>query len=124
MSKIFRGCHMSKKIKDDLSNSKTRNLPNRIDKTLDWLEQSREVWKSKCIKAKSDLKVKTLKVKRLSDRKDLWKQRVKQSTKEINIIQDALEASSKEIERLKAELNSKDTEITKLKKKLSYIRRK
>lgn len=115
---------MSKKEENNIKHPQTRILPKRIDKTLDWLEQSRDGWKSKCIEAKSDLKVKTLKVKRLRDGKDAWKQRVKESTKEIHAIKGARDACSKEIERLKAELNAKDLEIEVLKKKRSYIRRK
>lgn len=115
---------MRKKKETNLDHSQARILPRRMDKTLDWLEQSRDVWKNKCIEAKSDLKMKTLKVKRLRDGKDLWKLRLRESTKEIRVIKNARDAYSKEIERLKAELNAKDLEIAELKKKHSCIRRK
>ena len=124
MPKISDGVIMSKKEDRNSEIPQTRTLPKRIDKTIDWLEQSRDGWKNRCIECKSDLKVKTLAVKRLRDGKDVLKQRVKAATKEIHTIKSERDACSKEIERLKAELSAKELEITELKKKRSYIRKK
>jgi len=100
---------------------KTRLLPKRIDKTLDWLEASRDVWKDKCLTAKLALKMKTLSIKRLRDSRDKWKNQTKQFAITIQQIQNERENYIKEIENLKRDLIKKSSEIENLKKKSSSL---
>lgn len=108
---------MSKTPKASLKYTQTRCLPKRIDKALDWLEKSREVWKDKCVVAKLDLKKKTLSVKRLRDGRDEWKYRAQQATMTAKQLKSEREAFLVEIEQLKQELSRKNNELEKLKKK-------
>lgn len=108
---------MSKTQKTSPEHTQTRFLPKRIDKTLDWLEQSRDIWKDKCLVAKLELKKKTLSVKRLRDARDKWKQQVKQVVKIVQQLKNEYKKSLADIEKLKQELAIKNSEIEALKKK-------
>ena len=59
--------------KIDLEYANTRFVSKRIDKTLNWPIASRDAWKEKCLKAKLELKMRTLSVKRLQDGRNKWK---------------------------------------------------
>ena len=58
--------------------SKRPTISQRIDKTIEWLEHSRDQWKMKCLEAKLQLKRQTLATKRArkgrSDLKDELKE--------------------------------------------------
>lgn len=79
----------------------------RIDKTVQWLAESRESWKEKTKASKAELKVTTLALKRARDDRALYSRQAKE-------------------ERLKArqELKKKDAEIEELKKRLEYADQK
>jgi hypothetical protein len=96
-------------------------LPKRIDKTLDWLIKSRDGWKEKCLKAKLELKMRSLSVKRLRDGRDKWKYQSKQAATIIQQMENTLEECFKETQMLKKELNRKNNEIENLKKKPSFL---
>ena len=54
--------------KDSSSSDTTANaLAKRVDKTLQWLEVSRDQWKQKAKDAKEELKKRTLAVRRAQD---------------------------------------------------------
>ena len=108
---------MSKTPKFSSKDTQISCLPKRIDKTLDWLQKSRDVWKDKCVVAKLDLKKKTLSVKRLRDGRDEWKYRAQQATMTAQQMKSERKAFLVEIEQLKQELSRKNNEIEKLKKK-------
>lgn len=79
----------------------TARTPKRIDKTLQWLEESRDSWKDKTQTSKAKLKVTTLALKRA--REDRSK---------------CVEELKKERRNNLEELYQKDIEITKLKQQL------
>jgi hypothetical protein len=59
---------------EQLSNPESENkLPARLDKTLAWLEESREKWKQKCKETKLQLKRQTFAIKRLKEGRNNWK---------------------------------------------------
>ncbi len=94
-------------------------LPKRIDKTIQWLENSRDSWKDKCLRAKNQLKKTTLAMKRARKGRGRWRQKV-QSFKEL-VIGKETELSKKDAEnkRLKKEIDEARKEIELLKKKAS-----
>ena len=96
---------------------KTESMPNRIDKTLEWLEKSRSAWKQKCLAAKLNLKKKALSVKRLRDNRDSWRQRARQASVTIQEMKSRENTYLKEAEKLKRSLVMKISEIENLKKK-------
>jgi hypothetical protein len=112
---------MKEKPKTNSELIQTQILPKRIDKTIDWLIKSRDVWKEKCLKAKLDLKMRSLSVKRLRDGRDKWKYQSKQKATIIQQMENTLEEYLKETEKLKEELNRKNNEIENLKKKSSFL---
>lgn len=97
-----------KKRQIDPKSLQTQFLPKRIDKTLDWFEKSRDIWKDKCLQAKLELKMKTLSVKRLHDGRDKWKLRAKQSAMIIQQLKNEKENILKECENLKKRVSNKD----------------
>jgi hypothetical protein len=108
---------MSKTPNTNSKDTQIRCSPKRIDKTLEWLEKSRDVWKDKCVVAKLDLKKKTLSVKRLRDGRDEWKYRAQQAAMTAQKMKSEQEALLLEIGQLKQELSRKNNELEKLKKK-------
>lgn len=112
-----RGIGMNKASKINPQLTQNQLLPKRIDKTLDWLIKSRDVWKEKCLKAKLELKIRSLSVKRLREGRDKWKYQSKQTAETVQQLENTLQECLKETEILKKELNRKNTEIENLKKK-------
>ena len=103
--------------KDHSQHIQTRSMPSRMDKALEWLEKSRDVWKRKCLAAKLNLKIKALSVKRLRDGRDTWKQRAKQAVMTIQEMKNSENLYLKEVDQLKRSLVMKTSEIEELKKK-------
>lgn len=80
-------------------------LSSRPDKTLQWLEESRDSWKEKTKMTKDDLKKQKLAVKRARNGRDL--------------LDDELSREKTAHYRAREELNQKDSEITELKTQLA-----
>ena len=89
----------------------------RLDKALNWLRKSRESWKLKCQAAKSQLKTKTLAVKRLRELRNDLKSKSQQLKIEIDHLRDSLSESQNEVAQLKARLQVSEKELTEVKKK-------
>ena len=84
--------------------------PIRVDKTLQWLETSRDSWKEKTKESKTKLKITTLALKRAREHRD-------QLEEERHSIQKHLDQKDKEIAMLKRKLEQSTQEIETLKKK-------
>ena len=82
-------------------------LPIRIDKTLQWLEESRSSWKEKTKTTKKELKIQKLAVKR-----------ARQSRNELH---EELSKEKHTHDMTREELNQKDTEIVALKDQLEHV---
>lgn len=109
---------MSTTPKKDSKHIDPRLLPKRIDKTLDWLEASRDVWKDKCLKAKLELKIKKLSAKRLLEGRDKFKHKLYQAEIVIQQMENERKKHLYEIENLKKDLVLKNSEVESLKKNL------
>jgi chromosome segregation ATPase len=92
-------------------------LPERIDKTLDWLETSRDSWKNKAKIAKEELKKRTLAVKRSREARDEYKEQLGQAEEVRSMQQEELNKKTLEIEKLEKQLAEARIEIEELKKK-------
>jgi chromosome segregation ATPase len=97
------------------ANKKT--LPERIDKTLDWLETSRDSWKNKAKIAKEELKKRTLAVKRARESRNEFKEQLEQAKEAHCMHQEELNQKTIEIEKLEKQLAEARSEIEELKKK-------
>lgn len=97
--------------------SDRKSLPERIDKTLDWLETSRDSWKNKAQIAKEELKKRTLAVKRARESRDEYKEQLEQSEESRRTYQEELDQKASKIERLEKQLTEAQREIEELKKK-------
>lgn len=97
--------------------SNKRQLPERVDKALDWLETSRDKWRDKAKIAKEELKKKTLAVKRARESREEFKELLEEQKKAYYTSEDLLEQKKLEIAQLQKQLAEAQTEIEELKKK-------
>lgn len=79
----------------------------RIDKTLNWLEYSREQWKEKCMEAKLQLKRQTLATKRVREGRVNLKNELRLAQNRIKELESISEQQSKQIDELKKKCSSK-----------------
>jgi hypothetical protein len=100
------------------SSQSTGNFfPARIDKTLEWLEESRDSWKEKAKVAKDDLKKKKLAVKRARSGRDLLQEELSKEKTAHYRVREQLNQRDAEIAQLKALLEKKTQEVEEFKKK-------
>jgi 2-succinyl-5-enolpyruvyl-6-hydroxy-3-cyclohexene-1-carboxylate synthase len=94
--------------------SKSKSLPVRPDKTIDWLNKSRDDWKNKTQVTKSELKVaKQAKKRAQQDRKE-WKEECAQLKRQHVAV---LQEKTEEIADLKMKIELLEQENLDLKKK-------
>lgn len=96
-------------------------LPERIDKTLNWLETSRDSWKNKAKVAKEELKKRTLAVKRVRGSRDEYQEKLKQAEEALRIHQEKLDQKTIEMEKLEKQLTETRNEMEALKKKRLHL---
>jgi chromosome segregation ATPase len=101
--------------------SNKRPLPERIDKTLDWFETSRDSWRDKAKIAKEELKKKTLAVKRARESREEFKERLAEREKAYRDSQELLEQKNLEIIQLQKQLAGAQVQIEELKKKHLHL---
>jgi len=89
-------------------------LPHRVDKTLQWLEKSRNSWKEKTKETKEELKKKKLAVRRARENRDLLQEELWGERRKC---QEALTKKDAEIAELKAQLAKVNQQVEDLKKK-------
>lgn len=89
------------------------SLPTRIDKTLEWLTLSRNIWKKKCKETKLLLKRQTFTVKRLKSNRNDWrlssinlKQELSKSEEKNSILQQRIDALESQIENYKKDIEA------------------
>lgn len=92
---------------------KSGNLPARPDKTIDWLNKSRDDWKSKTQATKSELKVAKQAQKRARQSRQEWKAEYQQLRQQQAIV---IAEKSEEISNLKTKVQELEQENADLKK--------
>jgi hypothetical protein len=95
-------------------------LPNRVDKTLVWLEHSRNKWKEKCLKAKLLLKRQTFTTKRLIKGRNEWKLSAIQFKEELSQSKKTISVLQQHIKKLESEVEVLSIRDNELKKKSSH----
>lgn len=89
----------------------------RLDKTLQWLHRSRDEWKRKCQGAKSQLKIKTLGMKRLKEAREDLKSKLMKHRADFERLQGDFLSAQREVEELKKRLKATEEELASVKKK-------
>jgi septal ring factor EnvC (AmiA/AmiB activator) len=92
-------------------------LSSRPDKTLQWLEESRDSWKEKTKATKDDLKKQKLAVKRARDGRDLLHEELSKEKTAHYRAKEALSQKDVEISELKTQLAKVTQQVEDLKKK-------
>lgn len=92
-------------------------FPARIDKTLEWLEESRDSWKEKAKVAKDDLKKKKLALKRARNGRDLLQEELSKEKTVHYRVREQLNQKDAEIAELKIQLEKQTQEMEEFKKK-------
>ncbi len=100
--------------------SKSKNIPDRPDKTIAWLGKSRDEWKNKTSISKAALKVSKQAQKRSQASRVHWKEQYKQMQIEQENKDKELVKKGTEIEKLKAQLIQLEQEKEDLKKKFLF----
>jgi predicted nucleic acid-binding Zn-ribbon protein len=92
----------------------SRNLPARPDKTIDWLNKSRNDWKSKSQATKAELKVAKQAQRRARESRQEWKEECQQLERQLAVV-----TAEKDAENaiLKTKVHELERENEELKKK-------
>lgn len=93
------------------------SLPLRVDKALQWLEESRDSWKEKTKATKDDLKKQKLAVKRARGGRDLLHEQLSKEKTAHYRAREELSQKDIEIAGLKAQLEKITQQVEELKKK-------
>lgn len=93
---------------------KSKNFPVRPDKTIDWLNKSRDDWKNKTQMTKAELKVAKQAQKRARKSRQKWKEEYLSLERQRSAI---LAEKSEEISSLKTKIQELEHENADLKKK-------
>lgn len=89
--------------------SKRPTISQRIDKTIEWLEHSRDQWKMKCLEAKLQLKRQTLATKRAREGRSDLKDELKEARERILELESISEKQARQLDDLKKKYSSKAT---------------
>ena len=92
----------------------SKNLPARPDKTIDWLNKSRDDWKGKTQTTKAELKVAKQAQKRARQSREEWRAQYRELEKQQSML---LGEKSEEITNLKTKIRELEHENADLKKK-------
>jgi hypothetical protein len=103
--------------------SKSRTLPLRPDKTIDWLNKSRDEWKDKTLASKASLKVAKQAQKRARVSREQWKAQCEKLRAEEAQSELKIRKREKEISELEATIAQLRQENDELKKKFLLGRR-
>jgi hypothetical protein len=99
------------------------SLPLRPDKTIDWLNKSRDEWKGKTLTSKAALKVAKQSQKRALASRSQWKKRCMELKEEQTHQEEQLKRREGEIAELEAKIIQLKQENEELKKKSSSVQR-
>ena len=78
-----------------------RHVLARTDKTIEWLNHSRDVWKEKCLEAKLQLKRQNLATKRAREGRMLLKSELKKLQEHVDKLEAQLEDRDKQLNEIK-----------------------
>ena len=92
----------------------SKNFPARPDKTIDWLNKSRDDWKGKTQATKAELKVAKQAQKRARQSRQEWKEQFRQLERQQA---EVLAETDEEIASLKTKVQELEQENADLKKK-------
>jgi hypothetical protein len=92
-------------------------LPQRVDKTLQWLEGSRDSWKEKTIESKYELQKQKIAVKRARKSRDVIREELVKEQAAHYEIQNRLNKKESEIAELKMQLEQAKQQVEEFKKK-------
>lgn len=96
------------------TSEESKNFPARPDKTIDWLNKSRDDWKGKTQATKAELKVAKQAQKRARQSRQEWKEQCRQLERQQAM---ALAEASEKITNLKTKVQELENENADLKKK-------
>ncbi len=96
------------------ASEESKNFPARPDKTIDWLNKSRDDWKGKTQTTKAELKVVKQAQKRARQSRQQWRAQYRKLEKEQTHL---LAEKSEEITNLKTKVQELEHENADLKKK-------
>lgn len=96
------------------ASQESKNFPSRPDKTIDWLNKSRNDWKGKTQATKAELKVAKQAQKRARQSREEWKDQYRELEKQQSML---LAEKSEEITSLKTKVQELEYENIGLKKK-------
>lgn len=96
------------------TSEESKNFPTRPDKTIDWLNKSRDDWKGKTQTTKAELKVAKQAQKRARESRQEWRAECRRLEKEQAKL---LSEKSEEISGLKTKVQELEHENADLKKK-------
>lgn len=82
-------------------NQTSKFTSGRIDKTIEWLNLSRDTWKEKCLEAKLQLKRQNLATKRAREGRLLLKSELKRLQDHIAVLEAKLEDREKHLHDIK-----------------------
>lgn len=94
-------------MEDSMNSKNTLDVPVRADKTIAWLTESRDQWKKKCLQAKTQLKRKTLALKRVRDGRSQLKHLLRSEQKQNRKHALTVKTQKDQISELKKKLSSK-----------------
>jgi len=106
---------MEKDQLNDLGNE--GKLPNRVDKALAWLSDSRNKWREKCKASKLQLKRQIFVNKRLKEGRDSWRFTCTNLKQEVIQNKQKISSLEKRIHELESQAENYRNEIQVLKKK-------
>jgi chromosome segregation ATPase len=105
---------MEREQPESVSTKRAQFHGPRVDKTVQWLAESRESWKEKTKTSKAQLKMTTLALKRARKDRDRYGKQIKEERSEAR---QELRQKDVEIQELKKRVECLDREVERLKKK-------
>jgi hypothetical protein len=86
---------------DNQNSTQSKGPSGRIDKTIEWLNQSRNSWKEKCLEAKLQLKRQNLATKRAREGRIILKSELKKLQEHITALEAKLENQEQHLHDIK-----------------------
>ena len=85
-------------------NQSSKFTSERIDKTIEWLNHSRDTWKEKCLEAKLQLKRQNLATKRAREGRTILKSELRKLQDHIAVLESKLDNQEKHLQEMKKKL--------------------
>jgi chromosome segregation ATPase len=91
----------------------SKNLPVRPDKTIDWLNKSRDDWKNKSQAAKAELKVAKQAQRRARESRQEWKEEYRQLERQFAMVMTEKDAENATLKTKVQELERENEDLKK-----------